>query len=333
MNSTSPSSQPHAYSGTLLVCLTCYRPKSDNIHAAACKDLESHISPSALELTPPKIPSHKHTCPVCMKESQHLTSNGLPDPDVNLSCNAPEHILCISCSKLPEEDKSYASWAVEVIPDKPTVLCVGHSCPGCGIMWKHDYACKSKSKGMCEQCATQSTANIFRPVAIEQIAQTSSEVLSGRERVETMIEHEAFVYSLCHDMQTNKLLPDWQEKIHEHRRNIKQMIEKLRCKEISTSKKTVDFEMEDTMYLTPEERESYERAARRGKVKAGKKVNGVDAAASTKPAKTVDPQKAYQDLIKSCLADVRSRNPKLSEDEVVKRANKRAEIMHAEEDE
>jgi hypothetical protein len=111
------------------------------------------------------------------------------------------------------------------------------------------------------------------------------------------------------------------------------MIEKLRCKEVTTSKKNVDFEMEDTMYLTPEERESYERAARRGKAKADKKVNGVDAAALAKPAKVVDPQKAYQDLIKSCLADVRSRNPKLSEDEVVKRANKRAEIMRAEEDE
>jgi hypothetical protein len=291
---------PHYYKGTISVCLECYKPKADPIHLIS-NELESRVAPVALNPEPPKLPSHVHTCPVCLGQTECRTEDEI------LNCKLPEHVLCHKCKVLPDTDKEYASWAASAQP------CPGHACPGCGKTWSHPYSCKSKSKGLCESCATQSTSNIFRPVNIEQIAQNSSATLSGRESSEIMLEHESFVYNLCHD-DHNKLLPDWQEKIHEHRRNIQQLIEKFRCKAVATQKKLVEFQMEETSTLSPEERAQYERDAK--KKAAGKAVREK----SAPKAALLDKKVAYDKMIKGLIESVSKKRPDLPQDEVVKKA-------------
>ena len=370
MNNTSQQHQPHPYKGTLLVCLTCYRPKVDALHQASISEanLESRVMPSCLtvkhEVTDanvrgfnvPIIPSHTHICTVCLVGYKHKNE------DDTLNCNLPHASICAKCKLLPEKDREYAEWSnftsatAQLLPEThvhtcrkcdksethvltncklPEVVtcancagktCPSHKCPSCQTTWKHDHCCKSISNGLCEKCATQSTSNIFRPIEIEQLAQTSGEVISGREHKEIELQNEIVVYNLCHDDITHALLPDWQEKIHAHRRNQKQLIERYRIGELSTMKKLVDFQNEQTSTLTPEEREAWEKAAKKKQRAAGKEVS---TSKDSKPAIT-DAQKAYNTLIKDLCNQVKKKRPNLSEDEVIQAAEKRYKLMNEE---
>ena len=371
MNNTSQQHQPHAYKGTLLVCLTCYRPKVDALHQASVNEskLESRVMPSCLTVKQeptdanvrgfitPIIPKHSHICPVCLEEHSHANE------DDTLNCNLPHTTLCLKCKSLPEKDREYAEWSnlasvSQSLPvahshtcrkcDKTEIhnlancklpelvvcancagkTCPSHKCPSCQTTWKHDHCCKSVSNGLCEKCATQSTASIFRPVEIEQLAQTAGEVISGREHKEIELQNEVLVYNLCHDEVTHTLLPDWQEKIHAHRRNQKQLIERYRIGELSTMKKLRDFQNEQTSTLTLEEREAWEKAAKKKQRAAGNNTTAL-LSKDSKPAVT-DAQKAYNTLIKDLCNQVKKKRPGLSDDEVVKAAEKRYKLMNEE---
>jgi len=188
-------------------------------------------------------------------------------------------------------------------------------------------------KALCTKCAEQSTANIFRPVEIEQIAQLSTECLSGREKKEIEVHNEALCWSITHDAQTNKLLPDWQEKLHKHIFNQQQLIERYRTAVLTSSKCRVAYQAEEMTTLTPEERETYERQAKRRKKQQADPAKQTDKQPATQPAKQADEAKsAYNKLIKSLADQIRKKRPSLSDDEVIQAAIKRKQILDAEDE-
>jgi hypothetical protein len=306
----------HQYEGTLLVCLKCYRPKSDPVHQNGIQPLESRVSPPALNSSTTKA-IHSHTCESCGKTEAHN----------DVDCLLPPTVLCESCRLMPavQFDRMLE---IEAVSHKPApITCSGHICPVCHTSWTHDYSCKTDKKtGLCPACASQTAADISRPNEIEQIAMTEGQILSGSERAGIMIEHDSVVYNLCHGSDGN-LVSDWQEKIHEHRRNLKQMIEKLRCKEMSSSRMLAKIQTEEATKLTPEEREQFLRDARRGRqTKASARPKD-----ESKP-KVVDQAKLFQDLCKQLGNQIRVKRPDLSSDEVIRRAEERARKMQEEDE-
>ena len=350
---------PHPYKGTLLACLTCFRPKADKIHQSSINEstLESRIMPSCLTTkanptdcntrghSTPIIPNHSHVCPVCLCESTHQNEDDI------LNCNLAHSTICQKCNKIPESDREYAEWSNhtgvyvgrqldvehthtcrkcgESKPHKldkcklpELIICVscsgkvcpGHKCPACHATWKHDYICATKQEGLCTKCASQNATDIFRIPNVEQIAQVSSEVLTGRERKEIELQQEVLCYNLCYDPVTHKLLDNWQELINEHKRNIKRLIERYRIGELTASASTMKFQREEFSTLSPEEIAQYKRNAKKGKQPKEPKD----------PKEPKNTQQVAKDAHAKLMADlcrqVRLRRPNLPEDEILKKA-------------
>lgn len=338
--------EPHPYKGSISVCLDCYKPKSDRLHQpfVSTDKLESRIANPGTKAPdePVLLPTHSHTCEACNKTETHT----------NLECKLPTKVLCYSCSIIPGNMLHLAvekTCGENLTPNHPVChtdlkyngldmsgeirasviqTCPGHKCPGCQTTWCHDHVCNSTANGLCVDCAQQSTANIFRPSNIEQIAQTASTVLTGSEVSQLTSQYDAHIHSMCHG-EDGTLKTDWQEIIHNHRRNLMQIMEKTRIHMMRTNKKTADYQMDECVNLTDEERADYEKSARRGRT-----IKETKAKTAKQPViQAIDPAEAYQKLIKSLVGQVRSKRPGISDDEAVIRASKMADAMKAIEEE
>jgi hypothetical protein len=317
---------PHKFKGNTALCLQCFRKKEDpSANHLLSNELESRVMPMAINLDKPKQVFHTHSCPNCSCNWSHE------------ECDLPKTILCENCKVIP----SFVLNDI-VTQDLPRPLlqlqklCAGHICSSCSRNWEHTKEecagkqCKSGRKsGQCKDCAGQTVVIGNRANEIDQIAQTSGEVVTGKERVEAQLDGEIRLFNLLHN-QDGKILDNFLEIAHVHFRSLRQMQEKLKCLEIGGRKRLMEIQTEEFSKLTPEEQEQYERdAKKKGKrEKEKEKENG-------KPGATTlgtDKNAAYNKMMKDIANSVRSKKPNLSQDEVLKEAEKRYKRMIEDDD-
>ena len=333
MNKPTDYTKPHTYEGTLLVCLKCFEPKSSAKHTIS-HELESRHSLPAMRATgqmnheAERLPSHVHICPVCETTQ---TCN-------QLDCSQAERTICALCAQFgpiepePEVEQIIIKPAPADLKPVDQVTCPSHTCPKCDEVWKHDYDCKKdrKHSALCVDCASQSAVLINRPNEIEQLAMTSGSLIPGSEASNIMLDYDNVIYELIHlsGSDPRPLKSDWQELIHKDRYQLKQIIERLKCKMQSNSRMMMKVQTEEVTKLSPEEREQYERDARRAKQKPA--TSKGEKSSST--PKVIDQKKAYNDMIKNLGAQISAKRPKLSSDEVVRLAEERYKKLQEEEE-
>jgi len=310
--------------GMLNSCLVCFRPISDPIH----------------DLTP-KITGFttQESEPVALDVLNATTPTGLTKETFEQTVGSFDVFRPVSD---PTRDPGPFPGENEFIADpvsldkqeeisKADPNCKGHTCPACHKDWFHNYACGRPidSQGLCIQCAQQDAVIVNRPTEIEQIAQLSSTVLSGADRAGIIVEHTSTVYLLTHD-DNNSLKENWQELLHEHIRNIEQIIEKLRIKQLNTRKIINDISAQELIKLSPEERAQYMRDA----AKAAKNKDKEKSTTEKKPKteKVIDAKEAYAKMIKDLMTSVRRRRPAANDDEIRRIAEKQYELQKSMED-
>lgn len=197
-------------------------------------------------------------------------------------------IACLKCFKKPSDpvhsiefkapsllainNNQEAPIAVPILFDgknqaiKPT--CKGHICPKCKDTWEHNYNCGSINNGLCEKCAQQNAAEIFRPKHIEEIKESQGTHLTGMEATQLRLQHEEFVVLEIIQDKNGATRTDWQERLAEHIKIKEACIERLRIELASCTRAKARQEVQDLNKLTPEEQEQYRRDA--GKLKKPK---------------------------------------------------------------
>jgi hypothetical protein len=260
-------------------------------------------------------------------------AEGEPDPG-----QLPEEQIDVPMqSNPPSLVPSLVSSQVEVVTEKHNAGCAGHACATCTKIWHHDYDCSAREQkpALCPECCAQSAVEINRSQTIEQIAQLSSQNLTGRETIECMLEHEQFVvHELIYDPKTKVEYPDWMERVNNHRRDIARNIEKWKIRDLATSKAVMRKHAEDVSKLTPEEVEQYKRDARRSKT-ASSAPEKKDKTA--KAPKQLDAKTAYDKMLKGLMTEIKSKRKAkgladLDDDAVIAQAEKKYKMMNEEEE-
>ena len=320
----STNKQPHQYRGSLIICLDCNLPRNNPIHITldAAQTIEAR---NAAQVAVDTIPVHRHVCTRCSGVWVHEKSED------NMNCSLSEHTLCTTCESRTDAF-SQAYPLLSVITDSNAIAeqenhCKGHVCPVCGSTWQHDYACSNKPiNTACEKCATQSTSETFRQTNIQQLAQTSSQVLHPREVIEMLVQYDAVIWNMSHDPVTKALLPDGLEKIHVERRNLQQLQEKLQHKAIRIRKLEVDFQNELMTTLSEDEKAQYKRDAK----KKEKAADSPDKPKKERTSNVPDAKELYNKLIKNLADEIRTRRPNMKADELLAAAERRYKLMNEE---
>ena len=190
--------------------------------------------------------------------------------------------FCITCFKGKSDPihhtdtKIYVSNDVGVIEQIAVqMICSGHECARCKQVFTHDYECNihdGKRQILCTKCAGDSASLINRPDDIKRIEKDAHILTTPRETIEQRTEHIDFVqlniFKLPDGSDNPNYLADWQK----HYDNLQRFIEKYRNYQSAALQAKADKQLEDNTKLSPEEREQYERDAKKLKKKNVEKV-------------------------------------------------------------
>jgi len=298
--------------GALTSCMRCFKQKSDPIH----------------DLTP-----HVHC--VSVSDTKDLTSRLTPDLDVlgqpdlaSLSIFQPIDPSLPGDPGPVEDDNERITVPVSLPASASS--CKGHACPDCKKDWFHDYDCDkpSKSTGLCVACAQQTAVICNRPVEIEQIAMTSSQNLSGQERIFVISEHSALVYSNIHNPD-GTLKENYQEWIHEHIRNMEIIRERFQVKCLNARKILTEEMAKELTKLSPAERAQYVRDANKVQRQVKSEAANPEKKEKAEAKDKADAQKAYKKMMASLLADTRSKKPSASDEELQRIVDKKMKLYQA----
>lgn len=318
---------PHVYEGNMAVCVKpgCYQVASHSVHVLnatalspmSAMEMMQAMRINKIEAVAPLPRAQAPACPHC----QHLQSfHGKDGCGFEVGMCACDHNE-LGVKIVRKELHQDLPRPIALDPAAP-INCPGHTCPTCSCVWLHDYTCGGGkgTVGLCHNCAQQTAANINRAGNVEQIKVLENAILTGAEIVNIMNEHESFVVlNLCKDQSGADLPSDvWQANIAAHRLDLRKKIEALRAREMATSRVMAKRQTEDMLKLSPEEREAYEKSAKRNAKPKTAPVLG--ATAGKTKADKKEAQGAYQKMLEGLCSEISKGKPEMSAQDAKKEA-------------
>ena len=306
--------EPHECKGAFNFCMKCYRPRMDAIHSPGVSVVRDNYSNPGID-----------------QSNLVPTLDVFNEPDIkNFEIFKPIQ-ADIDPGPIPGDFEIAEKQPVQT----DQKACKGHTCSNCGTIWNHDYDCSSREhyESLCEKCAGNAAVEVGRPLDLKVIAANQSSRMTGQEYVDIVNQQDQTFWDMTHKADGSDR-EDWEEKALTHYDTLQRMLEQLKIRIGRQSKNIQDKRTENFQKLTKAEQEQYVKDSRKrsggGKVKTEK-------AAKTEPAKAgekkLDAAKTRQDLLDSISADVRSKRPTLSSEQVAKIAQKLYDIQKAAEDE
>lgn len=250
--------------------------------------------------------AHSHLCNQCGRPEVHMH---------NELCTWPGGESSNLCPKCKEKQAMMACFGYS------NINCPGHPCISCGLEWSHDYTCKREKviNVLCNKCASQAGADIFRHDAISKIAKYANGFITGEEAVKIKVSENNFIVRNLWKDENGNERPDANERLSAHILELEKQQEELRIKLLEGHRLGAEKRSKDCEKLTPEELKEYRKIASKPEKVAKKKLSKLE---TDEQANKEYKRKAWLSQRESICKDIMNVKKKLTKEQALVQAEK-----------